>query len=1142
MSIAFDFSIEELWVPLVAGATLVPNTSPNTLFGDALADFLEARAVTCFCGVPSLLASVEHDLPRLRVLLIGGEACPPALVARWAAPGRKLLNSYGPTEATVTATLGELSPGRAVTIGKPLPTYSIVILDTQKNAALPLDEAGEIGIAGIGVAEGYLNRPDLTKAKFIPDFLGLPNNPSARIYRTGDLGRINDEGEIEFLGRIDTQIKLRGHRIELGEIETVLLELPEISQAAAVVQDVTPGTKELVAYYAVRRGVQPPKRDAVLAFLRSRLPAYMMPAYLERLKVFPTLASNKTDRERLPAPRSARLVFNHCISPPATATEKVLCQALSETLDLDEISIDGDFFTDYGGHSLLMARFCARVRTLAPSLAIAIRDVYSATTVRKLASSLDEAKPAEVPLPNYGAQHRPSAVAYYGCGAAQIAFYFAAGALGVAFAQFGIEWQTRALASPLELWARGVAYVVAYCLGANALAVAVKWLLIGHVRATSVAIWSPAYYRYWVVKQLVRVAPARLFAGTPVYNAFLRALGARIGTGAVIASTNVPVAADLLHVGPGAVVAKRAILLGVKAVGNRLHFGRIDIGAGAYVGGASVLDIATSIGDFGQLGHASSLQSGQAVPAGKRYHGSPAEETTANFRMADDIPCPRARRVICSLSMLAFAALVVGAVEAASVAFGASVVDSEAVAGTSTLMGTAAAVWGPSLRVSLEFYLATLVIGLAAVGLIPRLANLALEPGRLYRLYGFHHAMQRLVENASNSLVFNLLFGDSVFIGPYLRWVGWRILGRHETGSNFGTNQKQDNPFLCTVGAGTIASDGLQMMNVSLSSGAFRLGECRVGANSYLGNDVYFLPGSRVGDNCLIATKSMLPIDGPIRQNTGLLGSPAFEIPRCAARDVKLMAAFSETERRKRLAAKTRHNLATMTMLLATHWFLEFLPIFTLSLAGAVWGDENYLAMTAACGIAVALDLAILVFIDRASYGFRRMTPQITTIYDPAYWAVERYWKLSENELETLFAGTPVSPLFLRLLGVKVGRRVFNDGCGMSERTLVEIGDGVNLNARSYLQAHSLEEGVFKSDRIRIGADASIGVGGFVHYGVDLGEGAILDADAYLMKGEVAPARSRWRGNPAKMVCGPDVAKSGRATVVRFVRNTEARV
>ena len=148
------------------------------------------------------------------------------------------------------------------------------------------------------------------------------------------------------------------------------------------------------------------------------------------------------------------------------------------------------------------------------------------------------------------------------------------------------------------------------------------------------------------------------------------------------------------------------------------------------------------------------------------------------------------------------------------------------------------------------------------------------------------------------------------------------------------------------------------MVNVSLSSGAFRLGECRVGANSYLGNDVYFLPGSRVGDNCLIATKSMLPIDGPIRQNAGLLGSPAFEIPRCAARDIKLMAAFSETERRKRLAAKTRHNLATMTMLLATHWFLELLPIFTLSLAGAVWGDENYPAMSAAFGIAVVLDLA----------------------------------------------------------------------------------------------------------------------------------------------------------------------------------------
>src|SRR5208283_6215504 len=151
--------------------------------------------------------------------------------------------------------------------GRPLPTYSIVILDASRDRAVDLGEAGEIGIAGVGVAEGYLNRPELTQAKFIGDFLALPNNPSGRIYRTGDLGRINEDGEIEYLGRIDTQIKLRGHRIELGEIETVLLEVPEISQAAAAVLEVASGEKELVAYYAIRRGARPPETNAILALL-----------------------------------------------------------------------------------------------------------------------------------------------------------------------------------------------------------------------------------------------------------------------------------------------------------------------------------------------------------------------------------------------------------------------------------------------------------------------------------------------------------------------------------------------------------------------------------------------------------------------------------------------------------------------------------------------------------------------------------------------------------------------------------------------------------------------------------------------------------------------------------------------------------
>ena len=529
MSLAFDFSIEELWVPLAAGATIVPNTAPTSLFGEELADFLESRGVTCFCCVPTLLASMDRDLPRLRILLIGGEACPPALLKRWSRPGRSLLNSYGPAEATVTASLGRLSPEKPVTIGRPLPTYSIVILDPERDEAVELGATGEIGIAGIGVAEGYLNLPELNAAKFIPDFLALANNPSRRIYRSGDLGRINADGEIEYLGRIDTQVKLRGYRVELTEIESVLLEIPEIAQAAVTTFAPEPGVTELVAYYSVKRGAAEPEASAIEAFLRARLPAYMTPAYFERLPSLPTQVSNKVDREKLPAPLSTRLLIGARHAPPSTPTEELLCRALSETLDLEEVSVDSDFFEDYGAHSLLMARFCAKVRQLEPSMHVAMRDVYMNPTVRRLARAIDAVTPLEAAEPEFAPAHRPSNLAYYGCGGAQTAFYLLIGALGFGLAQLSIVWTYGAVNSPLALYARALAVVAAWFFGLEALAVAAKWLLIGRARAQVLPIWGLAYFRYWAAKQLVQLAPANAFAGTPLFNAHLRLLGAKIG-------------------------------------------------------------------------------------------------------------------------------------------------------------------------------------------------------------------------------------------------------------------------------------------------------------------------------------------------------------------------------------------------------------------------------------------------------------------------------------------------------------------------------------------------------------------------------------------------------------------------------------
>ncbi len=1117
MSIAFDFSIEELWVPLVAGATLVPNASATSLFGDELAEFLESRNVSCLCCVPTLLASIERDLPQLRVLLIGGEACPPALVKRWSRPGRALLNSYGPTEATVTATLARMSPEKPVTIGRPLPTYSIVILDAKRAEALPLGKSGEIGIAGIGVAEGYLNRPELTDVKFIPDFLAIPNNPSGRIYRTGDLGRITGDGEIEYLGRIDTQVKLRGYRIELTEIESVLLEIPEISQVAVTTFEPAPDAPELVAYYSVKHGAKAPDPANILGHLRSRLPAYMTPAYLERLPFIPTLVSNKADRGKLPAPKSAPIRISASHAEPETALQRLLCEALQSSLALDVVSIDGDFFKEYGAHSLLMARFCARIRQVAPLMQIAMRDIYAHTTVRRLAAALQAAKPTIESYTEAEAE-QPSRLAYAMTGAAQLAYYVVAGLLGVAAIQQSLAFTYAVVGSPLALIARAEIIVSAWFVGLNALAIAAKWLLIGRAKPMTIKLWSVAYFRFWVARRLIMLAPAYFFVGEPLFNLFLRCLGAKIGARALIATAVVPVAADLFDVGEDAVIARRVMAPGYGASGQSLQFGPIRVGKGAFVGEGSVLDIGVELGDFAQLGHVSSLQSGQRVPDGKRYHGSPAEETVTNFRLVDELTTGSWRRALFTAGQLLLALVFVGPIAEVAVTTALTLAPN----GASVFANgpdTALRILPLALIGAIALLAGSLALGLAVIYVIPRVLNCLLREGRHYRLYGAHHFLQRNVGGFSSAPFFQLLLGDSVFIDRFLRFIGVKLARSPATGSNFGTEQSFENPFFCFIGAGTVASDGLVMGNVSLSSHAFKIGAARVGADNFLGTDVFVPPGARIGDNCMLGTKVMAPIDGPLRENVGLLGSPCFEIPRAAARDLELVGKVSAEERGRRLAAKTRHNLATMSMVLGADVFKAFVGLYVLALTVEYWGWRSLPAMSAALAGLAFFVIGFDILVERAAYAFRRMRPLVVTSFDRAFWEVERYWKLSgAGAHATFFAGTPFRPMIMRLVGAKVGRCVYDDGVNMSERSLVEIGDGAVLNQGVMLQSHSLEEGAYKSDFIRIGAGSTLGVGAFVHYGVTMGERTRLDPDAFLMKGEVTPVGSRWRGNPARLI------------------------
>jgi non-ribosomal peptide synthetase-like protein len=1119
MTIAFDFSVEELWVPLLAGAALVPGKPGASLVGDDLADFLLERRVTYFACVPTLLATIEKDLPDVRILLVSGEACPHNLVVRWHRAGRTILNAYGPTEATVTATLTELYPDKPVTIGGPLPTYTIVILDEHEDRAVENGALGEIGIAGIGLAAGYLNRPDLTEKKFVPDFLHIANNPSQRIYRTGDLGRINEQDEVEFLGRIDTQVKIRGYRIELTEIESVLMQIPQIAQAVVDTYAFEPGTPELVAYYSLKQGATALAPSVISETLRKQLPPYMVPAYIEELPIIPMSSSHKADRKNLPPPKGPRVSAGSAnVVAPRDETEAALARALTHVMKIERVSIEDNFFQDLGAHSLLMARFCSEIRKSLKS-DVSMRDIYLNPTIAKLASHLaTQTDELAVATKQQQPAYTPSDLQYYGCGALQLLYYACASLSAVWLITTGFEWTYAAIDNTAEAYLRIVAFTLGSFVALNAIAIAAKWLLIGRWKEEVVPIWSLRYFRFWLVKDLIRSAPLAFFVGSPLYNVYLRLLGAKVGRNTVIQSKLLPVCTDLISIGSNTILRKDCVATGYKAQANYIHTGPIRIGDNAFVGEASVLDIDTGMEDGAQLGHASSLQTGQRVAKGKHYHGSPAQETTANYCTVEARACTPLRRALYSAYQLftVFAVILPVAILLLYHLFpylyritSATLLLHEPVEAFLLLAGEI-------LLVSAALFVAVLALRLLSVVLVPRLLHLFLREDKTYVLYGVHYLIHRSVSVFSNSAVLNLLFGDSSYIVNYLGWVGYGLNKVIQTGANFGLDQRHDNPFLCDIGSGTMVSDGLTMTNVAMSASSFKLGKVRIGDHSYLGNNIYYPAAGKTGANCLLGTKVMVPIDGPVRENVGLLGSPCFEIPRVVDRDKTF--ALDESTLQQRLGAKNRYNILTMAGFLLSNWLCFFVLLLSAFVAISYFHLHGAPAIFGYGTFASLFTILWFAMVERASIGFKPLTPQLVSMYDEHFWHHERHWKFCGSPLLFLFKGTPFKSLISRLLGVKVGRKVFDDGSRLHDKTLIEIGDLTNLNEGCVIQGHSLEEGVFKSDYVKIGSGCSIGSAAFVHYGVVMGDNVVLDPDSFLMKGEILDSGTHWRGNPAKAV------------------------
>ncbi|GIF17209.1 hypothetical protein Ate01nite_72410 [Actinoplanes teichomyceticus] len=376
---SFDASVLELCMSLPAGAALVvPPEGP--LLGDRLARVLADNRITHALVPPAALATVPDDarLPDFRCVVVGGDACGPDLVARWA-PGRRMINAYGPTECTVVSTWsGPLSPGGVPPIGTPLPNTRVYVLDPRLRP-VPVGVPGELYVSGAGLARGYLRRPGLTAQRFVADPFGAPGD---RMYRTGDVVRWTG-GHLEFLGRADEQVKIRGFRIEPGEIAAALTRQAGIRRAAVVARDDPSGARRLVAYVVPAAG-QPRDAGRLRERLAAELPDYMIPAAFVFLDALPVGPNGKLDRAALPAPDPGAAAAPYLA--PRTDAETVLARIWADVLGVPRVGVEDNFF-ELGGDSILSIQVVSRAR--AAGLTLTARDLFEHQSIAALAGALD---------------------------------------------------------------------------------------------------------------------------------------------------------------------------------------------------------------------------------------------------------------------------------------------------------------------------------------------------------------------------------------------------------------------------------------------------------------------------------------------------------------------------------------------------------------------------------------------------------------------------------------------------------------------------------------------------------------------------------------------------------------------------------
>lgn len=1102
-SLAFDASLEELWMAFANGAALVACTEKEIRSGLGLVSFLKQHSVSVFSTVPTLLSTLEEQLPDLRLLILGGETCSSNLVKRWSRPGLKIMNTYGPTEATVITTFSECNSEKEITIGKPLPGYEVFLFDEHFHEVND-GEVGELCIGGPALARGYANRPENTFDKFILN----PKNKNQRLYRTGDLALKDNNGDLHFIGRVDDQIKLRGFRIELNEIETVILGHDGINQA--IVSLNTDDQPMLVAYLLLDKNKKF-DLNAFKSFLRARLPDYMIPATIEILDSFPLLASGKVNRKDLPTP--TKIQPNKTYKSPTTDLEKEIASIWEKALSCSHISLDADFFYDLGGHSLHAAKIISNLRKIPAFRNISILDLYKNPNIEQLVEKFTNASSENQYDEEISKRKKYIAPKwkYYLCALAQlfgIVFQYAVGSWQLLAVYVFYFWNSSeySLSSKEDLLGLLAMFLFLPIISLT-IPVLMKWLLLGRVKSGEYPLWGWFYFRWWFVHRLITSSfPYKNMAGTPLITIYYRLLGAKIGNNCHLGTKDIFIH-DLINIGDNSSFGAESKLNGYIVEDGWLKIGFINVGKNCYIGSRSVIGLNTEIGDNAVLEEMTMLPDNTLIPQGLYYAGSPAlpcslptdhvtrkkiqiEESTLLENTCFGILHYLGVVFLMCISMLCFLP-------------GLSLVNYSYDHGNYFITIFFATPIAAILCLSMHYL---------GIIICKKLIMDKLKPGQ-YPLRSFYYLrywiMLELIDTEHVSVM-----SDSLYLPMFLRLLGAKLGKSVEMGE-----APLITPDLLTIEDGGFTASSVAIGWPQVHNDSVYFAPVNIGKKAFVGN-VSFLPaGKTIGDGGLLGCLSITPSDNKAADsNSSWLGSPALFLPQR-----ELFPGYSDEETYNptkklyytRLVIEFIRIIIPTTFSLIILYNLIYVMDFMVSKCSLLF---TALVLPVAELFIVAALIGVLVALKWILQG--RLKPLAKPLWDIFIWKNDlvefTYGYFMCPYFIDLALGTPFALLVPRCLGAKVGKHVFCDTNAIAEFDLISIGDNACINNHTLIQTHLYEDRIFKISNLTISSGCNIGVSSIILYNTLMEENSSLGSLSLLMKGERLPTNTTWSGVPAQ--------------------------